>query len=398
MAIPKQERRAPRQRAFLAGEGHQLRLPLIALAALAATAVLVIQFFGDPSAAGPRRVVALSPEAATSDTAPRMSISDAIAPVADLSLDDLHVEDGPTRGSEPASAGGAGGADANGQVRIAVVEAPAKQRAPQPLPRAPIAGLTEPGPLGPLPIVARDGRTPAQAYARPFQGDRRPKIAIIVGGLGFNARTTTQAIEELPPEITLSFVPYASRLQGWIDRARAYGHEVMLELPMEPFDPTADDTGPQTLLASAAPAQNQQKLTNLLSRATGYFGVTNYQGARFAASAQAAAPVVQTLRRRGLVFFTSGIGQRTSLSVEAGRVGLPMASADRIIDARRDAAAISDQLLNLESLAQQGGSAVGAGFAYPVTMDQIETWAGDVSVRGFALAPVSAVLNARASP
>jgi polysaccharide deacetylase 2 family uncharacterized protein YibQ len=285
-------------------------------------------------------------------------------------------------------------------LRVSVVESSESSRHPaaSPLPRAPIAGMTEPGPNGVLPIIAANGRTPAQAYARPFtpvQG--RPMIAVVIGGLGFNARATTQAIDELPAEVTLSFVPYASDLQGWIDRARARGHEVLIELPMEPFDPDADDTGPQTLLAAATPQQNTQRLEQLLSRASGYFGVTNYQGARFATSAQASSPVVQQLRRRGLVFLSSGIGQRTALSVEAQRAGLPSTAADRIIDARREADAIDDQLLNLEALALQNQSAVGAGFAYPVTMEQVGRWARDVETRGYELAPASAVLNARAA-
>ncbi len=46
-------------------------------------------------------------------------------------------------------------------------------------------------------------------------------MAVIVGGLGFNAQVTQAAIEQLPAAVTLSFVPYADRLQGWIDfRAR----------------------------------------------------------------------------------------------------------------------------------------------------------------------------------
>lgn len=292
--------------------------------------------------------------------------------------------------------------DSNGELRVAVVEAQpapnAGRPAAAPLPRAPLAGLFENGPNGPLPIIAANGRTPAQAYARPFTPQQgRPKVAIIIGGLGFNAIATTQAIDELPAEVTLSFVPYAQNLQSWMDRARARGHEVMLELPMEPFDPDADDTGPQTLLASATPQQNVSRLEQLLSRATGYFGVTNYQGARFATSAQASAPITQALRRRGLVFISSGIGQRTALSVEAQRAQLPNTAADRIIDARREADAIDDQLLNLEALALQNQSAIGAGFAYPVTMEQVGRWARDVESRGYQLAPASAVLNARAA-
>jgi polysaccharide deacetylase 2 family uncharacterized protein YibQ len=380
----------------------QRRFPKIdhRIAAFAACAVFAlgafgaIQLFGDPAAAGPRRVVSLEPGAAdASSDAPRVAFSDAAEEGMDLEhfgLDEL-----PQAGAEIGEIG------PDGQLRVSVVESPEAtpgRPAASPLPRAPFAGMTESGPNGPLPIIAANGRTPGQAYARPFtrQTDR-PMVAVVIGGLGFNARATTQAIDELPPEVTLSFVPYAQDLQTWIDRARARGHEVMLELPMEPFDPDADDTGPQTLLATASAQQNVSRLEQLLSHGSGYFGVTNYQGARFATSAQASAPVVQALRRRGLVFISSGIGQRTALSVEAQRAGLPSMAADRIIDVRREADAIDDQLLNLEALALQNQSAIGAGFAYPVTIEQVGRWANDVASRGYQLAPASAVLNARAA-
>ena len=357
---------------------------------VAVAALISIQVFGDPSAAGPRRVLSLSPTDAAA-SAPRVAFSEAAEE--GLEAEQYLLDELPYSGE-------IGEIDSNGELRVAVVEAPEASRRPNasPLPRAPLAGLFEPGPNGPLPIVASNGRTPAQAYARPFTPQpNRPMVSVIIGGLGFNARATTQAIEELPPEVTLSFVPYASNLQSWIDRARAHGHEVLLELPMEPFDPTADDTGPQTLLATASAQQNVTRLEQLLSYGTGYFGVTNYQGARFATSAQASQPVVQALRRRGLVFVSSGIGQRTALSVEAQRAGLGNAAADRIIDVRREADAIDDQLLNLEALALQNQSAIGAGFAYPVTIEQVGRWSRDIASRGYQLAPASAVLNARAA-
>ena len=379
-----------------------LRLPRLPpinhkVAAIAALGVLglasfgAIQVFGDPGAAGPRRVVSLSPGDAAAETTPSISLADAMGGE-EMSVFDL--SELPTYDSE------VGEISSDGELRVAVVETPeaAAARAPvRPLPRAPIAALTERGPNGPLPIVAPDGRTPAQAYARPFTRDpNKPMVAIVIGGLGFNARATQQAIDELPAAVTLSFVPYAADLQTWIDRARARGHEVLLELPMEPFDPDADDTGPQALLSTASAQQNVTRLELLLSRGAGYFGVTNYQGARFATSASASQPIVQALRRRGLVFISSGIGQRTALSVEAGRTGLANTAADRIIDARREAEAIDEQLLNLEALALQNQSAIGAGFAYPVTMEQVNRWARDIESRGYQLAPASAVLSARA--
>jgi hypothetical protein len=126
----------------------------------------------------------------------------------------------------------------------------APRRPAQPLTAAPIAGLSQPGPNGPLPTIASDGRVPAQAYARPFRSNGKPRVALIVGGLGLNAVTTRAAIERLPAEVTLSFVPYADGLQTWIDLARAQGHEVMIEMPMEPTGYPDNDPGPYTLLAS----------------------------------------------------------------------------------------------------------------------------------------------------
>jgi len=401
MIRPKMSAKGPARRPSQAPRQPQRGLPKInhKLAALGAAIVFAllafgaVQIFGDPGAAGPRRIVSLAPNDSAAN-APTISFADASESQEGEAYQSFGLDELPEFSAE------IGEIDSNGELRVAVVESPQASSRPnvQPLPRAPLAGLTEQGAHGPLPVIAANGRTPAQAYARPFTAQQgRPMIAVVIGGLGFNARATTQAIEELPPEITLSFVPYAQNLQSWIDRARAHGHEVLLELPMEPFDPDADDTGPQTLLASASTQQNVQRLEQLLSRGAGYFGVTNYQGARFATSAQASQPVVQQLRRRGLVFLTSGIGQRTALSVEAQRASLPVTAADRIIDARREADAIDDQLLNLEALALQNQSAIGAGFAYPVTMEQVSRWARDIESRGYQLAPASAVLNARAA-
>jgi len=368
-------------------------LAVAAFGAVMAAAVIAIQVFGDPSAAGPKGVISLGPSGAAAATAPHIAFSEAASEGAQLNV--MGLNSLPQAGDAQQQIGDIG---PNGQLRVSIVQSPEAGAVPAaPLPQAPIAGLFENTINGALPIIARNGRTPAQAYARPFAAQaNHPLIAVIIGGLGFNADATTQAINELPPEITLSFVPYANNLQSWVDQARAHGHEVMLELPMEPFDPDADDTGPQTLLASAPAPQNLAKLQHLLGVAAGYFGVTNYQGARFATSAQASGPVVQELRRRGLALISSGIGQRTALSSEAARAGLANTAADRIIDARREADAIDDQLLNLEALALQNQSAIGAGFAYPVTIGQVGHWAQDVSSRGYQLAPVSAVLAARA--
>ena len=261
--------------------------------------------------------------------------------------------------------------------------APPKPQSP-PLPIAPITGLSAPGPTGPLPIIAKDGRTPAQAYARPFHDTGKPRIALVIGGLGLNSAATKSAIERLPPEVTLSFVPYADNLQGWIDLARANGHEVLLEVPMEPIDYPNNDPGPQTLMANAAPAETVKRLDWLLSRASGYFGVANYLGGKFVTSEPAMATFTSQLKARGLAFVDDG-------SALGRGSGVPRASASAVVDEQLAADSIDHALLGLEASALQHGSAVGSGFAYPVTVEQVTHWAQGLAGRGYQLAPASAV-------
>jgi len=250
---------------------------------------------------------------------------------------------------------------------------------------APIAGFYAPGPGGPLPIIAQDGRTPAQAYARPFKANGRPKVSLVVGGLGLNATRTRQAIDTLRPEITLSFSIYAEGLQGWIDMARARGHEVLIEAPMEPVDFGNDnDSGPYTLMADGQPPETVKRLEWILSRATGYFGLTNYLGSRFLSVDPAYNAFAASLKGRGLAFVDDGSAARRG-------GGMPRATAERVIDDKLSGPAIDQQLLALEAGALQRGQALGSAFAYPVTLEKVAQWANEVETRGYQLAPASAL-------
>ena len=254
------------------------------------------------------------------------------------------------------------------------------------LPPAPIAGLFTQGAGGPLPIIGPSGKTAAQAYARPFAASGKPKVALVIGGLGLNAKETREAISALPPEVTLSFVPYSEGLQGWIDMARAAGHEVLLETPMEPKDYPDNDPGPYTLLADGAPQETTRRLEWVLSRASGYFGVTNYLGSRFLASPTAMGTFENDLRQRGLAFIDDG-----SASHIGG--GIPRASADRVVDDQLDGPTIEAQLTALETQAQRSGQALGSGFAYPITLAEAQRWSQGLASRGVQLVPASALMH-----
>jgi len=348
---------------------------------LAAAAVVLVA--GDPSAGAPSVHIRLSqPGAPPPPPGWREALSPDAPGDAPVSQDNLQLLANAQVGADGAPIGG------QAVITMPGVQDPssAAGHAAEALAPAPLVGLTAPGPGGGLlPVIAADGRNPSQAYARPFRSDGRPKISLVIGGLGLNAKSTREAIEQLPPEVTLSFVPYAEGLQGWIDLARANGHEVLLEAPMEPNDYPDNDPGPYTLMTDSKPAETLQRLDWLLSRATGYFGVTNYLGSKFVTSDAAMATFNAGLKRRGLAFIDDG-----SASARGG--GLPRVSADRVIDDQLAGDVIDKQLQALEASATRNGQALGAGFAYPVTLAEVNRWAQSLTQRGYQLAPTSALL------
>jgi polysaccharide deacetylase 2 family uncharacterized protein YibQ len=268
---------------------------------------------------------------------------------------------------------------------------------PVPMALAPVAGLIEESPRGPLPRIGADGRTPWQTYARPFfHGDKRPRIALVIGPMGISSNATSRAIEGLPGAVTLTFSSTADQLGIWVDQARRLGHEVMLDLPMEPADFPRNDPGPNTMLVSLDPDRNQQRLLSALGRVLGYIGVTSLSGSRFTGAPDSIRPILTEVNRRGLMFLDAQAGVRSSAAREATKIGLPRVIADSYIDAVPYKAAIEAQLRNLEEAARLDGAAVGMAMPYPVTLDHLSQWIATLEAKGIVLAPITALVNKQA--
>lgn len=259
---------------------------------------------------------------------------------------------------------------------------------------APDPALVETTRLGPLPRVSPDGRKAWQTYARPFDAvNRRPRVAVIVSGLGLSGAATEAAIQRLPGPITLGFAPYAKGLPQWIALARAAGHEVLLDLPMEPVNFPTDDPGPRALMTNLTASQNQERLHWLLGRVTGYVGVVNRMGSRFTTSEPHVRPVLQELQQRGLLFIDSRSSLRSIAARMAREIGLPNAVNNRFIDAEASRDAIDMRLQEMERIAKSTGRAVGIASPFPVTINRLAQWAQSLDGKGLILAPVSALVR-----
>jgi polysaccharide deacetylase 2 family uncharacterized protein YibQ len=257
----------------------------------------------------------------------------------------------------------------------------------------PDRSLIEQSEMGPLPIRSADGRRPMDAYARPWSGTHGARIAIVIGGLGLSQTGTQYAIKKLPGPITLAFAPQGNSLGRWMQDARQTGHEIIMQVPLEPYDYPNVNPGRNTLTVEAPADQNLRDLHWALSRITNYTGVMNYMGGRFVADEEAMTPIMQDLSRRGLLYLDDGSSARSVAPELALKDGIPFAVGDATIDTVRDAGEILKKLDQLEATARAKGFAIGTGSAFEVTVDTVASWMNEATKRGIEIVPISAVVS-----
>lgn len=255
----------------------------------------------------------------------------------------------------------------------------------------PDRALIEQSQYGSLPVVGPDGRRPFDVYAGAWSGSRGARLAIVIGGLGLSQTGTQEAIRKLPSGVTLAFSPQGNSLNRWMQEARREGHEILMQLPLEPFDFPRVNPGRNTLTVDAAAGDNLAGLYWALGRTTNYVGVMNYMGARFMADENAMQPVMADLAARGLMFLDDGSYARSLAPQMAARNRMPFAGGDAIIDQVQDRAEVLKKLDELEATARASGAAIGIGSAFDVTVGTVAAWTAEARRRGIEIVPVSAL-------
>lgn len=244
--------------------------------------------------------------------------------------------------------------------------------------------------------VTDEGTRPAwQRYARSSTApEDQPRIAVVLRGLGVSSAATEAAIDRLPGEVSLSFSPYARRAGEWAARARASGHEILVDLPMEPKGFPARDPGPRALMTGLPESRNLERLDWILSKVDGAVGVVGVMGSRFVDDADAAAPVLQALKDRGLLYLDNGILGESAVLDIARQIEMPHVVNDRKLDdGQVSRAAIEARLAEAERIAEQRGLAIVIANPYPVTIDLLAEWEDVLDERGFALVGIAGAVG-----
>ncbi|MFB0489840.1 polysaccharide deacetylase 2 family uncharacterized protein YibQ [Methylobacterium sp. OAE515] len=367
-----------------------LRRPMVAgsaiAIALAGSAGLVL-LLGDPQGGEPRveaKITLREPSIRPAAPIPTAVDPQATAPAPAASRLQRSAEELETAsGVTVVRPAGSGPTDA---VLIRIPPPTAPRLAPAPDPR-----ISETGRHGLLPKLG-EGRVRAlDVYARAEEPGTGPRIAVVVTGLGVGQAATAGATARLPAAVSLAFLPYGGEAERAAARARDAGHEVFLQLPMEPFDYPDSDPGPQTLLTALKGPENAERLAWALARFPGYVGVANFMGSKLMADA-AFEPVLREIGARGLGFLDDGTGPKP-VNLPANKSRTPIARAEIVLDATPRAEAIDAALAQAEARARADGFVLVSTSGSVLSVDRIVRWAKDLDARGLRLVPASVALR-----
>ncbi|PCI05982.1 MAG: hypothetical protein COB78_05275 [Hyphomicrobiales bacterium] len=256
--------------------------------------------------------------------------------------------------------------------------------------------LSEQGATGIIPKRSPDGLRAMDVYSRPPLTEGNfgiARVVLIVGGMGISQTGTQQAIKQLPGEVTFAFAPYGNSLGRWMQAARKSGHELLLQIPMEPFGYPQNNPGIHTLRTGVSLDENFASLHWSMSRLTNYVGVMNYLGGKLMGDDKALRPIFDEIAERGLLFVEDGSINNSSGEETAKQSLLPYTKAHILIDRVNTRAEIAKQLNLLAKEAKRTGLAIGVANAFPESIKMIAQFVRKAKELKLEITPVSAIVS-----
>jgi len=256
--------------------------------------------------------------------------------------------------------------------------------------------LSEQGATGIIPKRSPDGLRAMDVYSRQAETEGNfgiARVVLIVAGMGISQSGTQLAIKKLPGSVTFAFAASGNSLHRWMQLSRRAGHELLLQIPMEPFGYPQNNPGPHTLRADVSQEENFASLHWAMSRITNYVGIMNYQGGKLIGDNEALRPIFNEIAERGLLFVEDGSIKNSVGEETAMQSLLPYTKAHILIDRINSRKEIAKQLNLLAAQAKRTGLAIGIANAFPNSIKLIAQFVKKSKELKLEITPVSAIIS-----
>ncbi len=257
-----------------------------------------------------------------------------------------------------------------------------------------IDGLSEFTPDGKkLPIIrASDNLTSFQAYRRSFSfgefDNSKPVVSFLLIDYGLSQKQSEYALDILPPEVSFMLSPYSNLPDEWANMARARGHEVWLNVPIQ--NNKQENSGKNTVFHHASVKQKQRSMRKSLILAEGYLGVGSYTDDSMNVVAEDYLTLIGEIYNRGLGYVEVNPEAPLLIRDKAFSMFAPYIRADLKIVRMRGK---NGSFEKLEAIANEKGYAVAVIPSYPNTIKNLAVWLLKVAKSDYSVIPVSAVYD-----
>ena len=243
-----------------------------------------------------------------------------------------------------------------------------------------------------LPRISPDGWMPWIAHSRRFDPAGPPaRIGLLMINVGASEPLMQRAIDELPGEVSLAFLPGTPDLPRWLQRARERGHESYLMLPT-PDPGGLAERGIRSVEVSADAPENIRRLRGAMARGEGYVGFVVRSPGPVSQSETTLRPLLKEIADRGLAVIEINPAPDTAilhrLCVE---LGAGYARSTSVLDYRLASDGVAEALDRLAAWIGESGPDRTPRHAFGVV--QPDNAAIDAIVAWYNRRPTAAVVS-----
>lgn len=219
---------------------------------------------------------------------------------------------------------------------------------------------------------------------------RVPVAAIVLDDVGYDI-SMAQSFMELHPSISISVLPGSPFGRGIAKRAESMGRDVLLHVPMEPYNGNFVRSLGAYLSLSMGAGELRRTFEGFLDKVPQAVGVNNHMGSSFTEDPDKMRIVLDLLKERGLFFLDSRTSSRSQGYRVAREIGLKSAERDVFLDHFEDPGSIQIQLERLIALARRNGRAIAIVHPHRISLEVLMRELERIEREGVMLVPVSAI-------
>ena len=224
-------------------------------------------------------------------------------------------------------------------------------------------------------------------------------VAIVLDDIGVVPDRSRMAVENLPAEISLAFLPYGSATSKLVPEAYARGHEVIVHMPMEPHRHTNGyqaDPGPDALFTHLSADDIRQRTQKNIDSMKQYaVGVNNHMGSAFTAWEEGMRTVLDVVAQEELFFMDSLTSPNSVVKQAASEFKMPLLVRHVFLDHVKNEQEILNYLDKTVRVAKARGKAIAIGHPHAETLSALDKWLPTLEENKIQLIPITAMIDER---